>query len=544
MARDVNFPLLERLRYLCICSNNLDEFFEIRVAGLQRQRAIGSGGTGPDQLGPSEQLDQISVVAQKLVALQYSVLNDELLPALQKQRIVFPPVDQWSKKLSSWASKFFDAELYPVLSPMGLDPSHPFPQVTNKSLNFIVSLSGVDAFGREANRAVVRAPRSLPRIIPVPTEIAGGEAQFVFLSSMIERHMPRIFPGLETRGVHQFRVTRNSDLYVADDDAGDLRLALRDELNSRDYGKAVRLEVDHQCPKSVVNFLLKQFQLSKDDLYICDGPVNLNRLEKLPDMLERPELKFDRFSPGLHESIPQGRKLFSSLKKRDVLLHYPYESDHTVIDFLNTAARDVKVLAIKQTLYRTGEDSPYVESLIRAAQNGKDVTAVIELRARFDEEANIAIATKLQRAGVQVVFGVVGYKSHAKMMLIIRREKSKIMRYVHIGTGNYHENTSRLYTDFNLLTHNKQITADIQKIFNQLSGLGKVANVKKVMHAPFDMYSKVVALIQEQTDRARAGKPALIRARMNSLNEAGIIQALYQASSAGVKVRSCCANTR
>lgn len=537
MARDQKVPLLERLRYLCICSNNLDEFFEIRVAGLQKQRDTGGLGTGPDQLGPSEQLHQIDAVAHGLVKQQYTVLNQELLPALADQKIVFPPVTDWSKKMRTWASRFFDTELFPVLSPMGLDPSHPFPKLTNKSLNFIVSLRGVDAFGRQATRAVVRAPRSLPRIIPVPVEISGGLSQFVLLSTMIERNMGRLFPGLETRGVYQFRVTRNSDLYLADDDVADLRLALRDELNARDYGNAVRLEVGSDCPASAVKFLLNQFNLEQQDLYVCDGPVNLGRLSSLPGMLDRPDLNYDDFTPVITKTTPGGKKLFSTLKKRDLLLHYPYQSSHTVISFLKAASRDPKVLAIKQTLYRTGEDSLYVDSLIEAARNGKDVTVIIELRARFDEEANIALAARLQRAGVQVVFGVVGFKSHAKIMLVIRREKGKMMRYAHIGSGNYHEGNSALYTDLNLLTHNKQITGDVQKIFNQLSGLGKVANVKMILHSPFNMHRKVVKLIQKQIDKAQQGKPALIRARMNSLNEPEVIKALYQASNAGVQIR-------
>ena len=537
MARDQQVPLLERLRYLCICSSNLDEFFEIRVAGLQKQRDMDGRGTGPDQLGPSEQLHQISAVAHQLVNQQYQVLNRELLPALAAQKIVFPAVENWSKKMRSWASYFFDSELFPVLSPMGLDPSHPFPQLTNKSLNFIVSLRGVDAFGREASRAIVRAPRSLPRIIPVPSELTDGESQFVLLSTMIQRNMGRLFPGLEAKGVYQFRLTRNSDLYLADDEVADLRLALRDELNARDYGNAVRLEVGDDCPVSVIRFLLSEFNLEQQDLYICNGPVNLSRLRSLPDMVDRPELNFDSFKPGTSKSSLVGRKLFSSLKKRDVLLHYPYESSQTVVSFLEAAARDSKVLAIKQTLYRTGEDSAYVDALIEAAQNGKDVTVVIELRARFDEEANIKLASRLQRAGVQVVYGVVGFKSHAKIMLIIRREKGKMIRYAHIATGNYHEDKSRLYTDLGLLTHNKAITGDIQKIFNQLSGLGKVASVKKIQHAPFNMHRKTIKLIHKQTERALQGKPALIKARMNSLNEPQIIQALYQASSAGVQIK-------
>lgn len=532
LARDEKIPLLERLFYLCICSSNLDEFFEVRVAGLQKQAQSGAHGTGPDCLTPHEQLTQISRKAHRLVRQQYKVLNQELLPALAAEDITFPPPEQWNKSVEDWACNFFDAELLPVLSPLGLDLAHPFPQLTNKSLNFIVSLKGKDAFGRDSGMAVVRAPRSLPRIIPVPQELSVGHNQFVLLSTMIEHNMQKLFPGLQTKGVYQFRVTRNSDLYLADEDVADLRLALQDELNARDYGQAVRLEVDKRCPEGLIDFLLQHFELSKDDLYVCDGPVNLNRLQQLPNLIDRTDLKFAPHKPGNTERIS-----FTGLRQQDVLLHYPYQSSQPVVTFLQAAARDKKVVAIKQTLYRTGSDSAYADALIEAAQNGKDVTVIIELRARFDEQANIALATRLQRAGVQVVYGVVGYKTHAKMILIVRREKGKLSRYAHVATGNYHTGTARVYTDISLLTHNKAITSDIQKIFNQLTGLGKMASMKKMLHAPFTMRVNLIQMIEQQEALAKRGEPAVIKARMNALNDPTVIKALYKASCAGVKIK-------
>lgn len=537
LARDPNIPLLERMRYLCISCSNLDEFFEVRVAGLQRQLLVGSLGTGPDNMNPSTQLAEIRKRAHQLVEDQYALLNHELLPALDACEISFPPPEQWSQKLQRWAREFFEEELLPVLSPLGLAPSHPFPQLTNKSLNFIVSLKGKDAFGREATMAVVRAPRSLPRIIPVPESLSVGKNVFVLLSSMIQQNMAKLFPGLETQGVYQFRVTRNSDLYLADDDVADLRLALQDELNARDYGQAVRLETGADCPWTIIEFLLEKFNLSEHDCYLCHGPVNLDRLQSLPEMIDRPDLKFPPHTPSAMELAASGADLFETLRKRDTLLHYPYQSSATVVSLIRSAATDKNVLAIKQTLYRTGAESEYVEALIEAAQNGKDVTVVIELRARFDEKANITLANRLQHAGVQVVYGVVGIKTHAKLILIVRREGGKLARYAHIATGNYHMGTARSYTDLNLLTADKAITLDVQKVFNQLTGLGKVANMKALLHAPFTMHRKVVSQIRKQTRRAKEGLPAVIKARMNSLNEPQIIQALYEASRAGVKVR-------
>jgi polyphosphate kinase len=536
LAHDPDVPLLERLRYLCICSNNLDEFFEIRVAGLQQRLRNDGGPTGPDNLSPAEQLQRIGVKVQQHKQ-QYKLLNQELLPTLEDNRICFLSPEHWSDKAAQWARDFFDDEMLPILSPQGLDPAHPFPLLTNKSLNFVVSLEGKDAFGRDTSLAVVRAPRSLHRIIPVPIDEPGYDHVFVLLSTMIQHNMGRLFPGLKTTGVYQFRVTRNSDLYLDDDEASDLRVALQDELGGRNFGQAVRLEVGNDCPADIVDFLLREFELGSRDLYLCNGPVNLNRLQNLPDLIDRPDLKFKHFISRTPTGMRAGEDLFAAIRRRDCLLHYPYESSGPVVNLLRAAARDDDVLAIKQTLYRTGTESVYVDALIEAAANGKDVTVVIELRARFDEEANIELSTRLQQEGVQVVYGVVGFKTHSKLMLIVRREAGKLVRYGHIATGNYHTRTARAYTDLGLLTFNRQITGDIQKIFNQLSGLGKVANLKKALHAPFTMHDRMIDMIERQARLAGNGKPCGIKARMNSLTEPALISALYRASCAGVPIR-------
>ncbi len=537
LAFDEQIPLLERLRYLCICSSNLDEFFEVRVAGLQQQLAGRFAGTGPDKLTPEEQLTKIAKSAKFQVKHQYRLLNRRLLPALQKSGVEFlSPGSGWTPGIIAWATDYFDRELLPVLSPLGLDRAHPFPLLMNKSLNFIVNLKGKDAFGRDTSLAVVRAPRSLPRIIRVPAEFGRGD-KFVFLSTMIEQNIERLFHGLRVEGTYQFRVTRNSDLYLEDEDAADLRLALQDELSTRNFGEAVRLEVDAGCPDSIVQFLLQEFRLRARDLFCCDGPVNLSRLQSLPDMVERPDLEFPAFVSRTPKSLAADRDLFARIRRADVLLHYPYESSSPVVNLLRKAARDEKVLAIKQTLYRTGTESVYVDALLEAAANGKDVTVVIELRARFDEEANIELARRLQREGVQVVYGVVGIKAHAKMTLIVRREDDRLIRYANVSTGNYHTRTARVYTDISLLTIDEGITHDVQNVFNQLSGLGKVPQMQACLHSPFTLHKTLMRLIEEQADLASAGKPSGIKARMNSLSEAKLVRALYRASQAGVKVQ-------
>ncbi len=537
LAEDETIPLLEQLRYLCISSSNLDEFYEVRVAGVKQQLAGGVTSIGVDGISPQQQLNLISETAHKLVKKQYIVFNDHLLPALADQGVVFLRRGDWDEKLSDWVEDYFDSEILPVLSPLALDPAHPFPNLTNKSLNFIINLEGADAFGRNIHYALLRAPRSLPRVIPVPEDVCGYPHGFVFLSSIVHSQMASLFPGMKPTGVFQFRVTRNSDLYVSEEESANLRGALEEELLYRNYGQAVRLEVADNCPRKTLRFLLTQFGLSEEDLFKVNGAVNLNRLFSIPDLIDRPDLKFNYFTPYVAPAFEREVDVFDQISRNNSLVyHHPYEAYLPVVELIRQAARDPDVLAIKQTLYRTGTESVFVQHLMEAARAGKDVTVIIELRARFDEEANIELAARLEEAGIQVVYGVVGFKTHAKMILIVRREKGKLVRYAHCGTGNYHTKTARLYTDISLLTVDKQTTKDIQKVFMQLSGLGKALNQKKILQAPFTLHSGLMEAIAREIFLAREGRPAHIMARMNSLVEPKIVNALYEASAAGVKI--------
>ncbi|MBI5462235.1 MAG: polyphosphate kinase 1 [Gammaproteobacteria bacterium] len=535
-AKDAATPLLERLKFLCISSTNLDEFFEIRVSGLQEKQISGALQPGPDALTPQDTLTQIGIEAHKLVAEQYRVLNDELFPALAKERIRFLRRSDWTPKQAQWVQRHFTHELLPVLSPLGLDPAHPFPRLLNKSLNFIVSLEGKDAFGRSSGVAIVQAPRSLPRVIQVPHSYSRGPNDFVFLTSIIHAHVGDLFPGMKVTGCYQFRVTRNSDLFVDDEEVEDLLRAVQGELLSRRYGDEVRLEVADNCSAEMTNFLLHKFDLDAVDLYQVNGPVNLNRLLAVYDLVDRPDLKYPPLSPARPTSVGPEQNLFEAIQARDILLHHPFESFLPVIDFLRQAAADPQVLAIKQTLYRTGAESAVVNALVDAARAGKEVTVVVELRARFDEEDNIKLATRLQEAGAHVVYGVVGHKTHAKMILVTRREGRRLRHYVHLATGNYHARTARLYTDYGLFTCDRAIGEDIHRVFQLLTSLGRVKKLKKILQAPFALHKELLRLIEREADHARAGKPARIIAKMNALIEPQIIRALYQASQAGVKI--------
>ncbi len=535
-ARDKSTPLLERLFFLCISSSNIDEFFEIRVAGLKQQVAFGSTQSGPDNMTPSEQLQHISDVTHKLVDEQYSVLNEEVLPALKKADIHCVDRHNWNQKQQEWIKSYFNRELLPILSPVGLDPAHPFPQVLNKSLNFIISLEGKDAFGRNSGIAIVQAPRALPRLVQLPTSCSHHEYDFVFLSSIIHAHANDLFPGMAVTGCYQFRITRNSDLLVSEEEVGDLMRALEGKLPTRRFAEAVRLEVPDNCPQEMIDYLMHQFKLQKNDIYQVNGPVNLNRLMAISRQVKRPDLKYTSFVPSVQNRLAKTLDIFETIKKGDILLHHPFQSFNTVIDFVRGAAVDPDVLAIKQTLYRTEDDSSIVDALIKAANAGKEVTVVIELRARFDEEENIELANELQSAGAHVSYGVVGHKTHAKMSLVIRREGRHLKRYVHLGTGNYHAGTARQYTDYSFLTSDMAITDDVQKVFQQLTALGKPGKRKKILQAPFTFHKGMLDLIHRETEFARKGKTARIIAKMNSLVETSIIEALYLASQAGVKV--------
>ena len=544
-AKDETNPLLERLRFLCIASSNLDEFFEIRVAGLKQQAAYQAVQLGPDQLSAADQLKRIGETAQLLVAEQYRILNDVLMPELSVEGIGFMRQAQWSARQRSWVRRHFYRELMPVLSPIGLDPSHPFPRILNKSLNFLVSLDGTDAFGRDSGIAIVQAPRALPRIIAMPTELANGRLEFVLLSSIIQAHVEDLFPGMQVTGCYQFRVTRNSELFVENEEVEDLLRALEGELHQRRFGDAVRLEVADECPAQLTHLLQNEFGLGEEDIYRCKGPVNLQRLMTVPDLIDRPDLKFPAFTPSRHRRLALNADMFEVLRRGDLLLHHPFQSFAPVIEFVRQAAADPAVLVIRQTLYRSGPDSPIVKTLVEAARAGKEVTVVVELKARFDEEANIELATQLQEAGAHVVYGVVGYKTHAKMLLVVRREGKQLRRYVHLSTGNYHPRTTRSYTDFGLFTCNNAIATDVQRIFQQLTAPGRASRLKKILQSPFSFHTGMLELIQREIDNARKGRPARIVAKMNALVEVQIISALYAASSAGVCieliVRGVCA---
>ncbi len=534
-AFDDSLPLLERLRFLCIASTNLDEFFEVRVAGLKEQLEFGSVQAGPDNLLPQEILNRISVAAHEFVDEQYRLLNEAVLPALEQEGIRFLKRDQWADEHCAWVKRFFDNELSPILSPIGLDPAHPFPRILNKSLNFIVSLRGKDAFGRDSGMAVVQAPRALPRFIQLPPELSEKPYDFVFLSSIIHAHVEDCFPGMKVTGCYQFRVTRNSDLFVDEEEVDDLLRALEGELPGRRYGDSVRLEVADNCPDHIVNFLLRKFKLDRRELFQVSGPVNLNRLIALPDMVDRPDLKYPSFTPGNPKQL--GRNLFATIREGDLLLHHPFQSFIPVIDLVKQAALDPQVLAIKQTLYRTGPDSVLVDALVEASKAGKEVTVIVELRARFDEEANIRLANRLQEAGAHVVYGVVGYKTHAKMLMIVRREDRKLKRYVHLGTGNYHARTARIYTDYGLLTCDERIGEDVHRMFMQLTTLGRGAQLEKLLQSPFTLHKGIVERIEREAENARQGKTAHIMAKVNALTEPMIIRALYRASIAGAKIQ-------
>ena len=537
MASDPRVPLLERLRFLCISCTNLDEFFEVRVASVRQRMQHGANQPGPDGMTPKAVLEAIRQAVLKMIEQQYYVMNEELTPELAEQGIHIVRRSKWTRKQRRWLHHHFRRELMPVLSPLGLDPAHPFPRILNKSLNFAVSLEGQDAFGRDSGMALVRAPRSLPRIIRIPKSYTRGPNDFVFLSSILHAFIDELFPGMKVRGCYQFRVTRNSELFVDEEEIEDLARALEGELLGRGFAEAVRLEVATNCPDSIVRFLAAKFGLQDDSVYRCDGPVNLNRMSAICDLADRPDLKFPPFQPHTAKPLLPAGNLFAAIRRKDWLLHHPYDSFQPVVDLLRQAVNDPSVLAIKQTLYRTGVDSAIVGLLVEAARSGKDVTVIVELRARFDEEANITLATRLQEAGVQVVYGVVGHKTHAKMMLIVRRERGRLHRYIHLGTGNYHQGTAKAYTDWSLLSAEPQLAQDVHRIFLQLSGLGRAQALNQLVQSPFDLHRFLLDRIARETAHAEAGRPARVCAKMNSLTEPELIRALYHASRAGVRVQ-------
>jgi polyphosphate kinase len=529
-AEDKRLPLLERLRYLCIVSNNLDEFFEVRVASLLAQDAL-----HPDA-SLAATLERISTECHALVRQQYGILNSDVLPQLRARGVHLVRHTDRNEAQRAWVKLYFDQQVRPLLTPIGLDPAHPFPQVSNKSLNFIVSLSGKDAFGRGTAIAIVKAPRVLPRVIELPENLTKGEGQaFCLLSSVIHSHMEEMFTGRDVLGYSQFRVTRDSDLWVDEGEVKNLRQALKGELQGRQYGTAVRLEVAKNCPPELSQFLLDQFNLAPSRLYAVDGPVNLVRLTEMIGQVRQPALRFPPFIPGMpHKSA--SLDIFEQINRHDILLHHPFQSFQTVIDFICVAASDPQVVAIKQTIYRTGMDSDLMDALVTAARKGKEVIVIVELKARFDEEANMNWADKLEQAGAQVVYGVVGLKTHAKVALVIRREADGLRYYAHLGTGNYHLTTTRLYTDFGLLTANQVIGEDVNEVFIHLTSLTKPHKLNHLWLAPFALQAELIKAIRNEARIAKAGRAGRIIVKVNALVDESLIRALYAASRDGVKI--------
>jgi polyphosphate kinase len=535
-ARRADVPLLERLRYVTIVSSNLDEFFEVRYADfMEAARQPGSGVSQGDVLS-------VAQAAHALIEEQYRVFNEEVMPALERQGIVVLNHSQRNEAQRKWVAQFFEAQVRPLLVPVGLDPAHPFPQVANKSLNFIVQLDGRDAFGRENSIAIVKVPRVLPRVIRLPDALAGGQQVFVMLSSVIRAHLEELFGGRSVTAFSQFRVTRDSDLEVDDEDITNLRQALRSGLTTRHYGQAIRLEVVNTCPPQLSAFLLQQFGLPEVALYRVNGPVNLVRLNELIDQAHAPPLRFPAFEPRWPvRRLPQHGSLFKRLHEGDLLLHHPFESFEPVVQFLREAVNDAAVLAIKQTIYRTGAESALVELLLEAARRGKEVMVVVELKARFDEEANINWAERLEAVGAQVVYGIVGLKTHAKLLLVTRREGGRrgqpvLRRYAHLSTGNYNAKTARLYTDVGYFTADPDLTADADAVFHQLASQTPMRAPKQLLVAPFGLQARMLRHIAQVEEAAGKGRPARIVVKCNALTDPVLIQALAKAAQAGAEI--------
>lgn len=536
---DKSTPVLERLRFLCIASRNLDEFFEVRVAALHQLVKYGTEAQSGEGLTAQEILAEISKQAHAIVKLQYRLLQRSVLTALRKRDISFLRRHEWDKAQRQWIRQYFRRNILPILSPLGLDSRHPFPRVQNKSLNFMVKLAGKDAYGRSTEYAVVTAPRSLPRIVRLPDEVGNKRDSYVFLSSIIHDNLGDLFPGLKIKGCHQFRVTMDSNLFYDEEEVESLRDVLAGVLPERQYGEAVRLEVVNDCPRDIIRFLREQYQLDADSVYEVNGPVNLYRLMNFPELIDRPDLRYPPYrpkTPQVFKLLPSSGGLFDLLDRQDVLLHHPFNSFKWTIRFLREAAADPKVVAIKQTIYRTGLESDLTDILESAARSGKEVTVIIELSARFDEEANIQLAQRLEQAGAQVLYGVVGHKTHAKMMLVVRRSDDGLRRYAHLGTGNYHPVTTRLYTDYALLTSNQDLCEDVHKIFLQVASLGRAPKLSLMCQSPLTLGQGLIKKILAAAEQARKGETAIIYAKMNALTEYGIVDALYEASQAGVTI--------
>jgi polyphosphate kinase len=556
MARDPKIPLFERFKFLCISCSNLDEIFEIKLAAIKQQVDLGLHDTGPDGLTPEDILQLCTKRARKLIKKQYSCLNKDLLPELASNKVNFIRANEFSKPQIEWARTWFEDSILPVVTPIRLDPAHPFPRTINKGLCLIIELHDparaatttaiTEEITNEANAsaknlaldiAIIPAPRTLPRLIPIPKELCPrGETNFAFLASLIHASTGLLFPGLNVKGVHSFRVTRNSNLYVDPEEFDDLLNALQGELPHRSYGDAIRLEVSNDCPSYLIDFLQNQFQLPDGLIFQVSGPVNLNRLIDLTDMLPGGRFRYPAYINKTPPALQEYISIFDALKHDELLTHQPFESFSPVLDLLRQASEDPDVLSIKQTLYRTGKDSPILDILKVAAQRGKEVTAVIELMARFDEKNNISIASQLQAAGVHVVYGMIGQKTHAKMMLIVRRENNLLVKYAHLSTGNYHPGTARAYTDYGYFTCDKEITQDVQSLFIQLTTQNFGIRPAVLVQSPKGILDMLLDSIRREIVAATRGHKAKIIAKMNGLASQPLVEALYRASQAGVEI--------
>src|SRR5919204_2605826 len=534
-AQDPRQPLIERVKFLTIVSSNLDEFFEIRVAGIKQQIESETSEVGPDGLSPTETFNRIQVTVRQLVSAQYALWKNEILPELAKNGIYVREIAELPTKRAAWANRYFKQEVLPMLTPLAVDASHPFPHLLNRSHNLLVRAKVQR--GGEPLHAIVQVPRAVSRLIAMPRGKSANEPwEYIYLASLIKQHIGELFPGLILNAVHAFRVTRNSDLYIDDEEAENLLRTIEQELRRSSRGNAVRLEVETDCPKDILELLLRFFDLTEADAYKLAGPLSMTHLMPLVTNDAFAKLRDRPFLPARDPALPPHVDFFEVLRRQDVLLHHPYDSFDQVVELVEKAATDPQVLAIKITLYRTSGDSPIVEALIAAANAGKQVTAIVELRARFDEATNIQWARRLEEAGAHVIYGVVGLKTHCKAMLIVRRDADQLRRYVHLGTGNYHQRTARIYTDFGLLTSNQQLTEEVAIVFNTLTGLAGYPGLKKLMVAPFDLHSRLIQLIERERDNALAGKPARIVAKLNALVDHEIIEKLYEASCAEVTV--------
>lgn len=535
-AESENYPLLERMKYLAFVSSNLDEFFEIRVAGLMQQVKSGVIERGPDGLGPKEQLRRIQNIVKRLVNDHYSCWEKQIMPGLAEEGVLFSDYDGLTRNEKKWVEQYFDEQVFPVLTPLAIDPAHPFPQLTNKALYILAAIDDPETRIMERLMAIIPVPRVLPRIVKIEAQRRGNPSVYIFLSDIIERYVKRLFQGYRVCSAVPFRITRNSDLYIDEEEVENLLSKIEEELMKVQKGAAVRLEISEGADPVLVQDLLDKIDLKPNNVYSVDGPINLLRLMSAYDAIDRPDLKFPPYTPYVPRELSSPERIFDSIKQKDILLHHPFDSFQPFVDFINQAARDPDVFAIKQTLYRTSGDSPIVEALIEASRRGKQVTVLVEIKARFDEANNIQWARQLEDVGVHVVYGLVGLKTHCKSCMVVRRENGVLRRYVHLGTGNYNPKTAKLYTDISFFTAKTNITNEVAELFNTLTGFSLTPTFKKLLIAPFTLHSRIQRYIRAETRNAKAGLPARIIAQTNSLVDQETIDNLYHASQAGVKI--------